>query len=265
YRGIRKHLKRLHAPKHWMLDKLGGVFAPKPSSGPHKTRECLPVIIFLRNRLKYALTYDEARKICKQRLIKIDGKVRTDFLFPAGFMDVITIEKTGEHFRLIYDVKGRFCVHRIQPEEAKVSSEENNSEEAKYKLCKVKSVRMGPKKVPFLITHDARTIRYPDPHIKSNDTVQVDIATGKIQESIKFDTGGHNLGRVGIIQSRERHPGSFDIVHVKDASGHTFATRLAYVFVIGKGQRPWVSLPKGKGVRLTVAEERDKRLAGRGQ
>ena len=121
-----------------MLDKLGGVFAPKPSSGPHKTRECLPMIIFLRNRLKYALTYVEARKICKQRLIKIDGRVRTDFLFPAGFMglsrlaipmkwwrfaflDVITIEKTGEHFRLIYDVKGRFCVHRITADEAKVS------------------------------------------------------------------------------------------------------------------------------------------------
>lgn len=48
---------------------------------------------------------------------------------------------------------------------------------------------MGPKKVPYIITHDARTIRYPDPRIKANDTVQVDIATGKIQEHIKFDTG----------------------------------------------------------------------------
>ena len=38
-------------------------------------------------------------------------------------------------------------------------------------------------------------------------------------------TGGHNLGRVGTITSRERHPGSFDIVHIKDALGHTFATR----------------------------------------
>ena len=34
---------------------------------------------------------------------------------------MITLEKTGENFRLIYDVKGRFCVHRITPEEAKVS------------------------------------------------------------------------------------------------------------------------------------------------
>lgn len=39
----------------------------------------------------------------------------------ASRIDVITIEKTGEHFRLIYDVKGRFTIHRISSEEAKVS------------------------------------------------------------------------------------------------------------------------------------------------
>ena len=38
-------------------------------------------------------------------------------------------------------------------------------------------------------------------------------------------TGGRNLGRVGTVTHRERHPGSFDIVHVKDSLGHTFATR----------------------------------------
>jgi len=35
-------------------------------------------------------------------------------------IDVISIQKTSEHFRLIYDVKGRFTIHRITPEEAKV-------------------------------------------------------------------------------------------------------------------------------------------------
>lgn len=38
-------------------------------------------------------------------------------------------------------------------------------------------------------------------------------------------TGGRNLGRVGTVVNRERHQGSFDICHVKDAQGHTFATR----------------------------------------
>jgi ribosomal protein S4E len=37
------------------------------------------------------------------------------------FADVVTIEKTGEYFRLIYDVKGRFTIHRITAEEAKVN------------------------------------------------------------------------------------------------------------------------------------------------
>ena len=60
--------------------------APKPSPGPHKQRECIPLIVFLRNRLKYALTGDEVKRIVKQRLIKVDGKVRTDPTYPAGFM-----------------------------------------------------------------------------------------------------------------------------------------------------------------------------------
>lgn len=85
-RGPKKHLKRLHAPKSWMLDKLGGVFAPRPSTGPHKMRESLPLVIFLRNRLKYALTANDVKKIVMQRLIKVDNKVRTDPNYPSGFM-----------------------------------------------------------------------------------------------------------------------------------------------------------------------------------
>ena len=60
--------------------------APRPSTGPHKLRECIPLVVFLRNRLKYALTGDEVKRIVKQRLIKVDGKVRTDPTYPAGFM-----------------------------------------------------------------------------------------------------------------------------------------------------------------------------------
>ncbi|CAN1348869.1 40S ribosomal protein S4 [Linum perenne] len=74
-RGLKKHLKRLNAPKHWMLDKLGGAFAPKPSSGPHKSREFLPLVLILRNRLKYALTYREVQSILMQRHVMVDNKV----------------------------------------------------------------------------------------------------------------------------------------------------------------------------------------------
>jgi hypothetical protein len=143
-----------------------------------------------------------------------------------GFKDVISIEKSGEHFRLLYDVKGRFTIHRITPEEAS------------YKLLKVRKVALGARGVPHIVTHDGRTIRYPDPVIKVNDTVKFDFETGKITDFVKFDTGnivmitgGRNMGRAGVIVHREKHIGGFDIVHVKDTLDKTFATR--YVVMRG--------------------------------
>ncbi|KAF3824979.1 hypothetical protein GH733_005613 [Mirounga leonina] len=102
-------------------------------------------------------------------------------------MDVISIDKTGKNFHLIYDTKGCFAVHRITPEEAK------------YKLCKVRKIFVGTKEIPHLATHDVRTIRYPDPLIKVNDTIQIDLETGKIADFIKFDTG--NLCMAFILNS----------------------------------------------------------------
>jgi ribosomal protein S4E len=128
--------------------------------------------------------------------------------------DVISIEKSGEHFRLLYDVKGRFAIHRI------------TAEEATYKLLKVKKVQLGAKGVPFIVTHDGRTIRYPDPAIKVNDTVKFDLVEQKIVDHIKFEagnlvmaTGGRNMGRSGVIVHRERHLGGFDIVRLTLPSG----------------------------------------------
>ena len=90
-----------------------------------------------------------------------------------------------------------------------------------------------------------------------NDSVKIDLSTGKIVDYIKFDTGviamatgGSNMGRVGVITHRERHDGGFNIVHIKDAIDNEFATRESNIFCIGK-EKPWISLPKGKGVKVS--------------
>eukprot|EP00475_Leptophrys_vorax_P032077 TRINITY_DN4914_c0_g1_i3.p1 TRINITY_DN4914_c0_g1~~TRINITY_DN4914_c0_g1_i3.p1 ORF type:complete len:257 (-),score=73.34 TRINITY_DN4914_c0_g1_i3:821-1591(-) len=255
-----------------MLDKLGGIWAPRPSPGPHKLRESIPVIVLLRNKLKYALTRREVQIIVMNRLIKVDGKVRTDMNFPTGFMDVLSIEKTGENFRVLYDTKGRFVLNKI------------HEKEAAFKLCRVKKLVIGAKSavgknplaqpgkqsVPYIVTHDGRTIRYPDPLIKTNDTIKLDLKENKIVDFVKFKlgalvmiTGGHNQGRVGVITHRDRHPGSFDIVHIKDKRGNEFATRLGNVFVIGEEKNPWIKLPKGDGIALSILEERDRKVVAK--
>jgi ribosomal protein S4E len=253
-RGPKKHLKRINAPRHWMLGKMDGVFAPKPSPGPHKMRECLPLILILRNRLKYAITGKEATQICMAKHVKVDGKVRTDPCYPAGFMDVVSMEASSDQFRLMYDTKGRFVLHAI------------SDEEKRFKLCRVNSMKITDKKIPVVGTHDGRTLRFPDPLIKTHDVVKLDIESGKIVAFIKFEVGsvctitkGRNTGRIGTIIGIEKHPGSFDIVTVKDATNHVFATRLANIFCIGKDDKFEVTLPKGKGVKLSIIDERNKR------
>jgi len=94
----------------------------------------------------------------------------------------------------------------------------------------------------------------------------LNLESGEIEGIVKFDngasvfvTGGNNIGRVGVLQHVEHHPGSYEIAHVRDSRGNSFATRLSNIFVIGDGKKPLISLPRQKGLRLTLVEERDER------
>ena len=234
-RGVYKHLKRIHAPKSWMLSKVGGIWATKPSQGPHKLRECIPLSYLLRNKLRVALNGTEAKLIVKSKEgnISINGKVRTDPKFPVGIMDIVTINKTGTNYRVNFDVKGRWRLVKI------------SKEEAKYKLCKVTRRSMGPKKIPFITTADGRTIRYPHPHIKEHDSIKLNIETGEIIDYYKYKIGA------------PKHPGSYEIVYIKDSKGVEFSTRLTNIFITGDQKS---EMPEEKyNTRLTILEERNLR------
>ncbi|KAJ2960721.1 hypothetical protein NQZ79_g3922 [Umbelopsis isabellina] len=207
----------------------------------------------------------EAKLILKQRLVKVDNRVCTDMAFPIGFMGKVfiliwtfidSIDQIGEHFRILPDIKGRYTVHRI------------SEEETGYKLCKVRRKKIGRRAIPYIHTYDGRTIRYPDPAIRMNDTVRLDLKTNCVLDYLKFSVGklcmtigGRNIGRVGNIAHIERHMGGCEIVHVKDALDRPFATTIDNIFVIGDQKRPWVSLPKHRGIKLTIGEERDSKRA----
>ncbi|CAL5426918.1 unnamed protein product [Camellia sinensis] len=208
-RGLKKHLKRLNAPKHWMLDKLGGAF----------------VSLFC-----HACTICSCKMLCQ-----FQKQIRTFVFYMTPRVDFVSTQLGMKRLSLSY---------------------------ARLGLCS-----LGKKGSPNINTNDGRTICYPDPLIKANDTIKLDLETNKITDFIKFDvgnvvmvTGGRNRGRFGVIKNREKHKGSFDTIHVQDATGHEFATRMGNAFTIGKGTKPWISLPKGKGIKLSIIEEAQKRL-----
>ena len=214
----------------------------------------MPLAIVLKHRLRYAITGQEVLKIVKDKegLIQIDNRVRRDPKYPLGFQDVISIEKTGEFFRVLYDTKGRFELVKI------------DNREARFKLCKVKRRALGKNKIPYIVTHDGRTIRFPHPDIKGGDTIKLNLETGEVDQWFKLEngqvaimTGGNNTGRVGVISHIEKHQGSYDVAVIRDSKGNSFATRASSVFVIGNGKKPVITLPKRGGMKFSIIEERD--------
>jgi small subunit ribosomal protein S4e len=168
-------------------------------------------------------------------------------------MDLLTVVKTAENYRLLYDEIGRFTLVSVK------------GPEANFKLCKIVKKAVGPNKIPYVVTHDARTIRFPHPDINEHDTIKYDLENNQIVSWISnepghlaYVTGGNNIGRVGTILHVERHLGSFDIVHLKDANGKTFATRSGNIFIIGN-KKSEITLPANEGLYLNILEEKVQR------
>merc|ERR1712244_160716 len=118
---------------------------------------------------------------------------------------------------------------------------------------------MGQNKVPYLVTHDTRTLRFPHPDIHVFDTVKINLENGQVMETLKLElgqnvlvTGGANRGRVGTIVNRTRLQGAFDMIAVKDKNGNSFNTRIDNCFVIGEKERAQIALPRDMGLKKTI-------------
>ncbi|KAI5184584.1 small subunit ribosomal protein S4e [Nematocida homosporus] len=243
-RGPRKHLKRLNAPRSWMLDKLGGAFAPRSRCGPHQLTASLPLCLIIRRKLSFAKNTKEIDYILRSRMVKVDGKPRLDKKYPAGFMDVISIPKIKSHYRLLYNVKRKFCLKQI------------TEEESKFKLCKVVAKRMENKGILTIHTGDGRTIKYADPDIKIGDTIKFNLDTQEMEEFYSFGTGmtgyafrGKNMGCVGIIREIKSHVSGFLMLNMEDLNGRMFITRADNVMVIGQNGESLISLPDDMGIK----------------
>ena len=244
--GPKKHLKRLNAPKSWMLDKLGGTFAPRPRCGPHKLEESLPLCLVVRRKLKFAQNTREVEYIIKNKAIKVDGKVRTDKKYPTGFMDVVSIPKANQHYRVLYNVNKKFCLQNI------------TEEESSFKLCKVVSKRLENNGILTITTNDGRTIKYINPDISIGDTIKFNLNTQEIESFYKFIPGqtvlafrGKNMGCSGIIKSKNKHITGFTMVTVEDLNGRLFVSREKNLMVIGENGKHIITLPKEKGIKTS--------------
>jgi len=246
--GGQRRLKALASPAFWPILRKEYKWTVKPRPGPHPAEYSLPLLLVVRNVLGYAKTAREARKLINEGHFKVDGRVRKDYKYPVGFMDVVEIVDTGEAFRFIpYPVKF-FKLHPIPKEEASIKPVRVNNKT---------TVKGGHIQLNL---HDGRNIviKVKDPRkpvedkYKTLDTLIITLPEQQIKARLPFEEGslalimaGRNVGRVGRILSVQHGWGrKRSIVTLEDPTGNRFQTSLDYILIIGR-DKPVISLPEG--------------------
>jgi small subunit ribosomal protein S4e len=237
-KGGSRHLKRLALPRALGLPRKGKAWVVKASAGPHPLDRSIPLAVLLRDYFKVAASLREAKKILAKRAVLVDGKPRREPEFPVGFMDVVSIPATRQHFRILISQLGKLIPHPI------------SEEEATFKLCRVerKKVISGGRVQAGL--HDGRTLLLDKPdELKVRDVVKISIPEQKILQVVPFEvgslafiTGGSNVGKIGrILEIKELRSMQQNTAILK-SDGESFETILPYIFVIGR-EEPLISLP----------------------
>src|SRR3989304_5558324 len=109
-------LKRLAVPKWWPIEKKTHKFVVSPR-GPHRKLESLPLLVLIRDVLKFAETGKEAKHAIKRGEVFVDGKKKRDPKLGIGLLDVISIPTMKRAWRLV-PYKGGLALPEVPFEEA---------------------------------------------------------------------------------------------------------------------------------------------------
>lgn len=236
---MKKHMKRMTAPRSWAIPRKVSHWVMKPRPGPHRKAEAMPLAMVLRDMLKVCDNTREAKFIIGGRQVAVDGRIVTDQKFPVGLMDVLTLLKTDQSYRMLLDYKGRLQLVPI------------DDKEKGWKLARIdgKTVVRGGK--VQLNMHDGRSILLPKDQYRTGDVLKIELPSQRVMKAFKLDkgslallTGGSHPGTVQTIEAYKLRRGSgSNTVTFKEG----FTTVKENVFVVGE-KAPEIKLAEAKAL-----------------
>ncbi|MCK4614677.1 MAG: 30S ribosomal protein S4e, partial [Thermoplasmata archaeon] len=195
-----------------------------------------PLIMAVRDVLGLANTSREVRKIIGERKIYVDGKATTDYRFPLGLMDVLSIPSIKKYYRVLMDPQGKIGLFEII------------EEKAGWKLVRIDNKTIVKGGFTQLNLHDGRNIIVQRQY-RTKDVLKITIPGQELIAHFPFEpgkicmiTGGKHNGRVVTIDHHEIMKGpNPNIVYFKEG----VSTIEDYVFIIGD-RLPEVVVPEVK-------------------
>ena len=234
-----KHLKRLNSPRVLRLNRKTNKWTIKPSPGPHKISKSISLGLIVRDYLKLCDSLKEAKRIISENEILVDNIIRTNYKFPCGFMDVISIPKMKKYYRILFDKSGKLILTPIK------------SSETEWKLYRIEDKTIIKGKKTQLNLHDGKNIIVDKDEYQTGDVLKIKLKDSKILESYQLTKGntsmiigGSHIGEIANIIDLSIIPSSkSNIANMKGKN--EFLTIQEYVFPIGKSQAV-ISIPEVK-------------------
>lgn len=235
---MKKHQKRIAAPRSRRIERKTAYWTVKTRPGPHPGDRSVPLLLLVRDVLKLADNSREAKRALNEGNIIVNGRVRKDHKFPVGVFDVLSIPVLKTNYTALLDKKGKLSLVKMA------------KKEASRKLCRVNDKRMLKEGTIQLNLHDGGNILPGEKlgeQIKTHDSLLISLSDNKILQHFAYKEGskamvigGKHSAQTGEIEEIRtvRSPES-NVVKIKpaangDADAGSFETIDDYVFVVGE-------------------------------
>ncbi len=223
-----QHLKRHASPVAWPVKRKNIAFITRPNAGSYKQKYVTPLVVVLRDVLRYAETSKEVKLALHNSDVLVNGKKTLDIRYPVGMFDTIEIKQNKEKFMLLFDELG------------KIKLVESKDDNAYLKVTSKTIVSAKKFQINFMngfnVLIDEKTAK----GIKINDTIVYDLIKKKIVSVIGLQKGafayifdGKFKGHFALIEDFESFNGlTRDIAKVK-IGNEVHSTAKDYCFAVG--------------------------------
>jgi small subunit ribosomal protein S4e len=230
---MKRHLKRLAAPKAWKIERKKTTFITRQKPSGHKKDMAISINVFMKEIVGIAKTTKEVKTILHNKKVVVDGIERKDHRFAVGFLD--TIDIGGNAYRITLDTKGRLSYIPI------------DEKETGTKVCRIiKKTIMKGNKTQLNLNDGKNYLVDGKQKYSLGDSVVLDTKDKKIIDHLPLAKNmtvlliaGKNRGALGKIT--EIGNGNMLTIKTNDEKEHK--TRKQDGFIVGK-ESPAIELRK---------------------
>ena len=216
---MKSHLKAFNVPNTWKeVGDKSTTFLVRPNSGAHTLDLGMPLSIVLK-KLGYTVTTREVKKALNTQNILVDGSRKKEAAHSFGFMDVLTIEPTDEHYRCLFDENGQLIFAPIK------------KENSKKKISKIIGKTVLRKGKLQLNLNDGRNLLV-DKQYNIGDSIVLSVPDQKVLDVLPLKEGasvyligGKHVGDTGKVEKIQG-----EMIAYKSKENQTIQTLKKYAF-----------------------------------